>query len=564
MMMYRGLLILLLFFCGCAQAQVIQINNNTAVSVGLFAQFYAESSSRISVDSAISAYQQGAFTPSSQQVLTFGIGANPHWIAFELYNDRTDPIRRFLSIETAWLDQIDTYLIHDGQVISHRSMGDQYPFHFRPLNSRLFAIEQSVLPGNTLVLLRVESPDPLLLPIYLRDYDAHQHYLEFDAYSYGLLYGVMLALLFYNLMLYSGIKHRQYLYYAIYLFMFVLMNLSYTGHAFRWLWPDAVQLQQWANPLLMILYSVSGLIFAIAFLDIRKTAPKLATWINRFCIAIMAGLMIFYWLPNGQQLALYLSFSTILIFTILMLLLGIVALCAGNRAAYYFLVASAVAAIGGTVTALTVWGVIPYHLLGYRAVDIGTVIEAILLALALAAQFRRNQRQRLKAERMARLDPLTGLNNRRAFSERAEPFWQNALRHQRPISVAILDLDEFKLINDQFGHKVGDQALESTAEALTASIRAGDVLARWGGEEFIILMPETSLDEASKVSERLRLCIHQIHIREKGADIRLSASIGVATRLAHMENLEQLIYKADQCLFQAKAGGRNCVVVDML
>ena len=554
----------MLFLSGFAQAQVIQLNNNPTISVGLFAHFYAESNSRLSVYSAINAYQQDAFSPSSQNVLTFGIGANPHWIAFELYNDSPELVRRFLSIETAWLDKIDIYLFHDDQIVSHRSMGDQYPFHFRPVNSRLFSIEQHVLPGKTLVLLRIESPDPLLLPIYLRDYDSHQRYSELDAYSYGLLYGVMLALLFYNLMLYSGIKHRQYLYYAIYLFMFVLMNLSYTGHSFRWLWPDAVQLQQWANPLLMILYSVSGLIFAIAFLDIRKAAPKISTWISRFCIAIMAGLMIFYWLPNGQQLALYLSFSTILTFTLLMLLLGVVALYAGNRAAYYFLVASVVATVGGTITALTVWGIIPYHLLGYRAVDIGTVIESILLALALADQFRRNQRQRLKAEQIARLDPLTGLNNRRAFSEHADSYWQSALRYQRPISVAILDLDEFKLINDQFGHKVGDQALESTAAALTESIRAGDVLARWGGEEFIILMPETSLDEAFIVAERLRISLHQIHLQEKGDDIRLSASIGVATRLAHMENLEQLIYKADQCLFEAKAGGRNCVVVDML
>ena len=562
--MYKGLFILLLFAFSLVNAQGIQLNQKATISVGPFAHFYAESNTRLSVDSAINAYQQNAFTPSTQQVLTFGIGAKPHWVAFELYNEHTENVKRYLSIETTWLDRIDIYLIHADQVVSHRAMGDQYPFHFRPVNTRFFSIEQTFLPGKTLAMLRVDSPDPLLLPITIRDYEAHHHYAELDAYSYGLLYGVMLALFLYNLMLYSGIRHRQYLFYAIYLFLFVLLNLSYTGHAYRWLWPDAVQLQQWANPVLMILYSVSGLIFAIAFLDIRKSSPLIAKWIGRFCIAIMAGLMVTYWLPNGQQLALYLSFSTILVFTLLMLLLGVVSLCAGNRAAYHFLLASVVAALGGTITALTVWGIIPYHLLGYRAVDIGTVIESILLALALATQFRRNQRQRLKAEQIARLDPLTGLNNRRAFSERAEPYWQNSLRYQGPISVAILDLDEFKLINDQFGHKVGDQALESTAEALTSSIRAGDVLARWGGEEFIILMPETSLNEASKLAERVRLCIQQLHMQEKGADIKLSASIGVATRLAYMENIEQLIYKADKCLFEAKAGGRNCVVVDML
>lgn len=223
--------------------------------------------------------------------------------------------------------------------------------------------------------------------------------------------------------------------------------------------------------------------------------------------------------------------------------------------------ASAVAALGGTTKALTVWGIIPYHLLGYRAVDVGTVIEAILLALALANQFRRNQRQRLRAEQMARLDPLTGLNNRRAFAEHAEPIWQKAVRHQRPFSVAIIDLDEFKRINDQFGHKVGDRALELTAKELCSSIRTGDVLARWGGEEFILLMPETDQQEAIRVAERLRMAIHRIRIQEKRADILLSGSIGVANRLEQMDQLEQLIHKADQCLFKAKAEGRNRVLV---
>lgn len=563
MMINKGLLVLLLFVSSLTHAKAIQLKDHISVSVGHFAQYYAESHSQLNVHKALHAYQEGFFTPSSRNVLTFGIGAKPHWVAFELYNDRNKPVRHFFSIESSWLDNIDIYLVHDDQVISHRSMGDQYPFHQRPLNTRLFTDEQTVLPGKTLVLIRVVSPDPLLLPMYIRDYSEHQRYTELDAYSYGLLYGVMLALLFYNLMLYAGIRHRQYLYYSIYLFLFVLLNFSYTGHAFRWIWPEAVQLQQWANPVLMILYSLSGLIFAITFLDIKAVSKKLVIWISRFCVAILVGLIVSFGLPNGQQLALYLSFSTVLIFSLLMIALGIVSLCAGNKAAYFFLVASVVAALGGAVTAITVWGVIPYHILGYRAVDIGTVIESILLALALAAQFRRNQRQRLKAEQMARIDPLTGLNNRRAFSELAEPNWQNAMRYQRPISVAILDLDEFKMINDQFGHKIGDLALESTAKALLGSIRTGDVLARWGGEEFIILMPETSLSEARKLAERLRLCIHHIRIKEKGVDIQLSASVGVATRLTSMVRLEQMIHRADECMFQAKETGRNCVVVDL-
>lgn len=216
--MLRGMLTLLLFICGSIHAEMIDLQQTSLHSLGRTAHFYAESSNRIGIDSARSAYLQGAFTPSDQNILTFGLGTQPHWVAFELYHDAPDPLVRVLTIETTWLDLIDIYLIHDDDLQSHLAMGDHYPFHYRPINTRLFTLEETFLPGKTQLFVRVESPDPLLLPIRISSIETHHIYSELEAYSYGLLYGVMLALLLYNLMLYFGIRHRQYLYYAVYLF----------------------------------------------------------------------------------------------------------------------------------------------------------------------------------------------------------------------------------------------------------------------------------------------------------------------------------------------------------
>ena len=559
--MFKHLLILLLFVLSVAQADVIALDPKASTSLGENAAFFVESNERLPIRSVIELYEQGGFLPANQEVLNFGMGVMPHWIAVEVSNLKSEPLQMILTIENSWLDRVDLYVVHHGELHNHYAFGDRYPFHYRPLNERFFAVEESFSPGSTLLFFRAESPDPLLLPMFITGAEQHKVYVELDAYSYGLLYGVMLALLMYNLMLYLGIRQRQYLYYAIYLGIFVVMNLAYTGHGFRWFWPNATEWQQWANPFLMVLYSISGLMFAIAFLDLRLSLPKLTRAIFTSSILILVAFGCFYWLPSGREWSLYLAFGTILISTLMMVVLGVLSLAQGNKAARYFLIASVVAALGGAITALTVLGILPYHLLGFRAVDIGTVLESTLLALALADQFRRTQRQRLKAEQMARLDPLTGLNNRRAFNERAEPYWFNALRYQRNISVVIIDLDEFKQINDQFGHNIGDKALINAAKALIKIVRAGDVLARWGGEEFVLLMPETDLEEAIQVAERIRIKIHQIRIQENEANIALSASVGVASRQEHMEQLEQLIHKADQALFKAKKLGRNRVVV---
>ncbi len=165
-----------------------------------------------------------------------------------------------------------------------------------------------------------------------------------------------------------------------------------------------------------------------------------------------------------------------------------------------------------------------------------------------------------KLERLAMLDDLTHLPNRRAFFMQAAKEISRAQRNQSPFSLLMLDLDEFKNINDTYGHYAGDFVLERFSNLLQEQIRESDMAARMGGEEFSILLPDTDSENAVKSAERIRQAVEQADIRVQDQPVRLTVSIGVATYDQNLSDLESIIKRADDGLYQAKHQGRNLVV----
>ncbi|QCG87817.1 diguanylate cyclase [Azospirillum sp. TSH100] len=187
-----------------------------------------------------------------------------------------------------------------------------------------------------------------------------------------------------------------------------------------------------------------------------------------------------------------------------------------------------------------------------------------------------SERKRVESElrRMATTDPLTGLNNRRRFMELAEIEMARLRRYGRPVSVLMLDIDRFKVINDTHGHAVGDQALVWLAEICRSELRNTDHIGRLGGEEFAIILPETPLASAAEVAERLRqrLALADVPLRHddpsKGlyqdhghAGLRMTVSIGVGMCGEEDASIERALGRADRALYEAKVAGRNRVVV---
>ena len=196
-----------------------------------------------------------------------------------------------------------------------------------------------------------------------------------------------------------------------------------------------------------------------------------------------------------------------------------------------------------------------------------TILElgAIVADSRRRAEEERQRLERLVDERTAELkllattDALTGVLNRHRFFEVAEEECSRALRYDRRLSVAMLDLDHFKAINDSYGHAVGDEALWRTAQVMLAVQRRQDHIGRYGGEEFAVLMPETGLDEAFCVLERVRCEIAAIDLRAGAQPVPVRASVGVA-EWRSSDSIESALRRADGALYKAKAAGRDRVL----
>ncbi len=198
-----------------------------------------------------------------------------------------------------------------------------------------------------------------------------------------------------------------------------------------------------------------------------------------------------------------------------------------------------------------------------KGLDLGAVdfvakpFDAFELRARVNAALRTKHMQDLLIE-YANIDPLTGLHNRRALSERLVQEWARLMRHGGRLSVIMADIDHFKNVNDRFGHLVGDDVLRQVAGLLAEGCRESDMPFRYGGEEFVILAPETSAEAAADFAERLRTSICSAPMEAHGQAVEVTASFGVAGNDGR-QSPEDMIKAADEAMYRAKSAGRNCV-----
>jgi len=194
------------------------------------------------------------------------------------------------------------------------------------------------------------------------------------------------------------------------------------------------------------------------------------------------------------------------------------------------------------------------HAISLIALQLVTISSCFSLTISASQQLAN------KLAIQATIDSLTDIYNRRAFDEFAKKSVLRAQREQTPISMIIMDIDFFKQVNDQYGHQVGDKVLQEFSLRLKNSLRQYDILSRYGGEEFTLLLPDTDTSTAMVIAEKLRNTIAQpVFCLENGAVLAVTASFGVATIQGEDIDWQQFISLVDQALYYAKENGRNCV-----
>ncbi len=234
----------------------------------------------------------------------------------------------------------------------------------------------------------------------------------------------------------------------------------------------------------------------------------------------------------------------------------------GNRAAGWFLIAW-VLLEGFTIAAAVRFLFIPSAdsspLLYYYGLPLSMVAAAVLIALGVADRLRAQRLALTEAERRAQTDPLTGVLNRRSLIERLEAACLRARARGLPIALLFIDLDHFKQINDSFGHQAGDACLRAIIDPIPAELRQSDVIGRYGGEEFVVILSSADAAAAAPIAQRILERVAGVQVGGFGNPIRLTCSIGVAASDTLGVWGEHLIARADAAVYVAKRRGRNQV-----
>ena len=538
--------------------QALEINRDYQ-TIGEHA-FYLqeETDKRLNLAQARKAFANNQFTAADSPVPGFGLTGKGVWLKFEVHNKTDETLRRRLSLEATWLDYIEIYIIKNDQLVFQNKTGDAMPLSSRQINNRLPTIEHDFTPGISEVYLRAQSHEPLILPLSFYDLSTATQSDSNRSYGYGILYGIISGLLLFNLLIYISIRQQRYLFYVLYLAMYLFMDVSYTGHGYFYFWQDAIQWQHWMPSISIMLYATSGILFALSFLKIKELFPAIYTNTIRFCIFICSLQILLIILDYGKT-NVVISLLYVMFFSLFTFYYAIISFNKGHNDAIYYLAATIATLIGAATTVLSVLSVIPYTPLTFHAGEIAVAFDSILLSIALAEQIRRAQNEKLHAQQLARTDILTRLGNRLAFDEISEQIWKHAARNKQPLCFVMLDIDRFKKINDNHGHATGDTVLKTISATLQKIVREGDVLVRWGGEEFAIMLPQTSLPHAEKLAERIRKAVEALKISTETDLIKVTVSLGVAEKNSETNSITELFSLADHCLYQAKQDGRNRV-----
>ncbi|MDP3518647.1 MAG: GGDEF domain-containing protein [Pseudohongiella sp.] len=259
-------------------------------------------------------------------------------------------------------------------------------------------------------------------------------------------------------------------------------------------------------------------------------------------------------------LSMYVFIPNRLMLTNLIALVGIVGVITG-------LVLQGIPFFAVMLTCLTLcWPAILGFVAAHR-VNMGSRHAFVLLQQAGSANVVLEQeiarRKELEAElqRQALIDPLTGLSNRRHYEMLFEREHDRCRRHHSALTLGMIDLDHFKRVNDTCGHEFGDRVLQFTAEILQRPLRHSDILGRFGGEEFILILPDTDIAQAQAVAERMRLSLEQDALVKDGTAVTVTATFALTQVLAEDADIQECIRRADHALYEGKRAGRNRVAL---
>ena len=490
----------------------------------------------------------GDFRPAPAMGTNFGFTSSAWWVRFTLTNPGEGDRHVVLREDYPLIDHLELWAQQRDGSWRHTATGDRTAFSTREFAHRDFLFDLDVPSASERTYyVRAASGGPVDLSLAVYGTHALVSALSIEQLAYGAYYGGFIVLVLYNFFIFLIVRDRAFVFYLLYAISYGLYFAIHNGLAFQLLWPES---PAWGNQALLVMLSftlIFGMQFTRTFLDtagFARRLDKLAIF-TQWLAAI--GLIASFFAPYAT-LILPISLLTVVLVT-LILTLGTLGLVKGYRPARYFMIAWAMLLVGVLAYMLKVFGILPHNLLTQNGFQVGSLVEMVLLSLALASRVRELQRQ-------SRTDTLTRVPNRRHFDEVASGEFERARRNNGSMALLVVDIDHFKQFNDRYGHSRGDEVLRQVAEKLSNGVRRGDHACRYGGEEFALVLPGADGTAAADVAESLRSLVES----SAQPDAPITVSIGVATsRDREFANVDELFQAADRALYRAKDLGRNRV-----
>lgn len=581
---------LILFYSGAFASNQIGKEARTYEVIGQGVEYFEDPDSRHTLESIQQASLEWRI--NEQDVFSQGYSDSDWWLRFNLRNEGQSQTF-YLEVAYSVLDYLDIYVLRDGQPASSHLMGDKRPFAERPLYHRQFLTPLALKQQETVTIyIRVQSSSSVQVPITVSD---PERFRELDISAtlvHGIYLGGMLIIAIYNLLVYLALRDKSYLYYVAYVSSMMMFLASMNGWTFQYLWPEST----WWNDTAILVFLngvvLFGLLFATHFLGL-KALGKHFNLIRKTWIGVSLLFMLSYaFVPYSIAIRYSIPFAALTCFFVLCM--GFYALKRGQKSALIYIISWAGIVIGGVLLALNKMQLVPRNVFTDQAIQFGSLLEVMLLSFGLAQRINHEKARRIQAQEnalaiqlqateeleervtertrelevanlqlkeLSDTDQLTGLKNRRFLDKYLEDQIKSALRYEHPLSVLLIDIDHFKVLNDNYGHLVGDICLQEVARRFADAMRSPtDLSARYGGEEFCVVLPETPLEGALVVAERIRASINGTPILARHFCQKISVSIGVHCKLPEAEDtLSGFLEAADKALYKAKESGRNRV-----
>lgn len=558
-------------------------------------EYYKETSKKALTLEEVSSLK---FDSTHTNAFSFGYQEKPVWIKFNIYNNSEKVNKVILEVTEMFHRTADLYTL--SQPVRHERNGLSIPITERKVEEITPSFMLSFNPHETKQLymklastygifgaIQVKSPKQ-----FIKDTQALNN-------MYMFYFGAVLIIALYNLFIFLFLKEKLYIYYVGHIIFFALWIALYKGLLFYYIDIKTYDLLQIMLPVSFLML----IIFSQSMLETKTYFPRIHKILHGFNFLISFSLI---WMLVSVHWGFNMVYICIIPLLLFLLFTAIYASSKGHKIAKIYLFALFVYLIGMTIVSMLSLGLIPYSIFLSNTPIIGSFFEIMLFSLLLAyrinlfrektseAQNKLLEQQRTENSRLFRAvaektlalnsankelskeleekkeleknlrhyastDPLTGLMNRRSYFKACEKEIKSATRYKTKLSFLTIDIDKFKKINDTYGHPFGDEVIRSLGALLIENSRSVDYIARIGGEEFSILMPETDIDAAYHLADRLRVNIAKHKIIYENKVIQITVSMGLSHLSEEDKDIETIVKRSDNALYEAKENGRNQV-----